>query len=567
MADRSGLRHDSVVVGRTPPLARVAGALGVLTGVALLVRPFLPLGTAGGHRIGTGLGALGIIGWIPAALVLIVAGAAAAAGRLPRLGLAAIGAAGGLAIGAGVRWVWLTDTSARTPIDLPLPGQAVSLGGYAVGSGLVVAIVGAAAGVLALICSYLAWGSTVMDDDGRFDGWRPAFGSAGLIVGAFGAIAFGTAPSSSAVGASPGGALQATGWLRASDLILIAALVLTCALAPTLRPRVAVVGAWVAVGVVLLGTAIENIVVVDRSPDLHTTLGTVAQPIAAGLVLVLALAAALVRPAPPPKPRRHQVDWPLLTAVAGVSAPVSDQSTGVSGSPGVSGSTGSAAARDPQHRTGDVTRLRPEQPGDGSDHVVGLAGTAERDHRREPVCPAGIATGGVDTGTDHPGRDRIDPDPVATELLRQPDGQRIDGGLGGGVVHVLVRRTESGRRRRHVDDRATGATTAGRHRQGGGAAGEDHAGEVDVDDPVDHLDRCIGEVADVRGQPGVVDQPGRRTELGDGTGEELVDPVPGSDVGPHRERPAAGRADLRGDRAYAVLVGAIAEYDVVPGER
>ena len=301
VADRSGLRHDSLVVGRTPPLARVAGALGVLTGVALLVRPFLPLGTAGGHRIGTGLGALGIIGWIPAALVLIVAGAAAAAGRLPRLGLAAIGAAGGLAIGAGVRWVWLTDTSARTPIDLPLPGQAVSLGGYAVGSGLVLAIVGAAAGVLALICSYLAWGSTVMDDDGRFDGWRPAFGSAGLIVGAFGAIAFGTAPSSSAVGASPGGALQATGWLRASDLIFIAALVLTCALAPTLRPRVAVVGAWVAVGVVLLGTAIENIVVVDRSPDLHTTLGTVAQPIAAGLVLVLALAAALVRPRPTPE--------------------------------------------------------------------------------------------------------------------------------------------------------------------------------------------------------------------------------------------------------------------------
>lgn len=288
----NGLRSDSLVVGRTPPLARAAGALGAVAGIAMIVRPLLPLGTAGAKRIGGGLGAIGVIGWLPAALVIVTAGTACAMGRLPRLGLAVVGAAGGLGVGAAVHWLWLTDTGARTSIDLPVPGQAVAVGAYSVGSGLVVALAGAIASVLALVAAYVSWGATVMDDDGRFDARRPAFGSAGLVVGALSGIAFGTAPSGSSVGAAPGGVLQQTGGLRVAELVFVVAVVIACVGAPTLRPRMAVVGAWLAVGVVLLGAGLENVVVVDRSADLRATLGTVAQPVAAVLVLCLALAAA-----------------------------------------------------------------------------------------------------------------------------------------------------------------------------------------------------------------------------------------------------------------------------------
>ncbi|MGI8867263.1 MAG: hypothetical protein ACR2F6_00035, partial [Mycobacteriales bacterium] len=277
---------------RTPALARTAGGLAAIAGLALAIRPLLPLGTTGGHRIGRGLGALGFLGWLPAAIVLVLLGAATMAGRLPRLGLAAVGAAGALGVGQLIHWLWLADTGARSALDLPVPGQAVPATSYSVGPGLVVAIVAALGAVLGALAAYASWADTVMEDDGRFDRRRPAFASAGLVVGAGTVIAFGAGPSSSALGIAAAGVTQASGWQLTGELAFVALIVVACAVAPTLRPRLAVVTVWLVLGCVLLGIAVENAVVVGRSPDLGTTFGTVAEPVAAGLVLVLAAAAA-----------------------------------------------------------------------------------------------------------------------------------------------------------------------------------------------------------------------------------------------------------------------------------
>ena len=53
-----------------------------------------------------------------------------------------------------------------------------------------------------------------------------------------------------------------------------------------------------------------------------------------------------------------------------------------------------------------------------------------------------------------PGRDAVDPDAARGDLLGEPDGQRVDTGLGGGVVDVLVRGAQGRRGRGDVDDRA-----------------------------------------------------------------------------------------------------------------
>ena len=48
--------------------------------------------------------------------------------------------------------------------------------------------------------------------------------------------------------------------------------------------------------------------------------------------------------------------------------------------------------------------------------------------------PAGL----VDLGVDQPGTDADDPDAVAGDLVGQPDGEGVEGGLAGRVVDVLA---------------------------------------------------------------------------------------------------------------------------------
>lgn len=283
---------DEIVVGYVPSLARAAGILGVVCAVGLLVRPLLPLATAGGHRLGTGSTLVLALPWLPAALVVGFAGGLAATGRLPRLALGVLGSAGGLSIGLLLRWIWLTDTGARTVLDLPVSGQPLQGDRYGAGAGLWFAVVTAAVLVAALMAVAASWSSTVMDDDGRFDRVRPTLALWSLFVGAVVAVAYGAAPSNSSLGIARS-VLQSTGLDRIGGLVLVAAIVVCCVVAPTARPRLATTGTLLGAAVMLFGLGFENLVVVAGSPDLHASFGTVAEVVAPLLVLMLVAASVL----------------------------------------------------------------------------------------------------------------------------------------------------------------------------------------------------------------------------------------------------------------------------------
>lgn len=282
------------VVGRVSPNARLAGVLGVAGAVCLLVRPLLPLVTSDGRRIGSGSGVLLALCWLPAAGIVAAAGVAAVRGRLPRLALGVIAGAGGLSIGPLLHWIWLTRTADRSVLDLPLPGQTLPGNQYTPGPGLVLAIVGSASLVAALLAVLAGWSSTVMEDDGRFDRARPAVAMWGLFVGALTAVSFGSAPSGSRLHIAPAALLQRSGLDLLGLLLLAAATVLGCVIAATLRPRLATVGTLTGLAVVLLGLGLDNLVVVAGSRDLSADFGTVAQLVTPLLVALLAVAAGVI---------------------------------------------------------------------------------------------------------------------------------------------------------------------------------------------------------------------------------------------------------------------------------
>ncbi len=268
--------------------------MAVVAALGLAVRPFLPLGTVDGHGVGTSAGVFGLLGWLPAVVVVGGAGVLVLTGRLPRFGLAVIGAAGAISVATLLHGIWLAE-SGRTALDLPVGGQALRGSAYSVGTGLVLELVAAGLLVAALLVVLAGWTATVMDDGGGFDRRRPGFGALGLFVGVITAAAFSMAASSSPIGIAPTAVTAQVGLQRVAGLLLAAIIVGCCVLAPSLRPWLGAAGGWLGVAVMLGGQAVENVISVARSADLHVDLGTVAQLVTPLLVLALAVAAATVR--------------------------------------------------------------------------------------------------------------------------------------------------------------------------------------------------------------------------------------------------------------------------------
>jgi hypothetical protein len=291
---RAAWHAEDIVLGRVAVGARIAGALAVLGALGLAVRPFLPLGTVHGQGAGQNAGLLGLLGWLPAVVILGGAGLLVLTSRLTRVGLAVIGAAGAISIGTVVRSIWLLG-SGRSTLDLPVGGQALRGDEYAAGSGLVLQLVVACMLVLALVAVLLGWTSTVMDDDGGLDRRRPAFTALGFFGGVIAAGAFSMSTSSSSIGIAPPPVTAQVGLERVAGLLLAAIIVVCCVLAPTLRPWLSAAGGWLGVAVMLGGQSIENIIAVHRSADLHANLGSYGQLVVPVLVLALAVAALLVR--------------------------------------------------------------------------------------------------------------------------------------------------------------------------------------------------------------------------------------------------------------------------------
>jgi hypothetical protein len=285
---------DRVVVGTIPVLARVAGAVGVLAALLLLVRPALPLVTVRGTGVGGAHNLWDFLVPLPAAVAVAAAGVLCVLGRLPRLGLAVLLAAGGYGAGEALRLVPLFDTGGHSTGDLPLPEGAVRYVRYAVGGGLVLQLVALILLAAAMVLAALAWRRTVMEDAGSFDTLRPTF----AFLAAMGAGQSFLGVVYAAVSVGPGavsvpvqplfsrlGLDQVGGWV---ELLAFTAVAVGATIS---RPRLSVVGMFVGLSALSLTTAFGNFLLAFRSTSLNADLGSFIQLNAALWFALLALGA------------------------------------------------------------------------------------------------------------------------------------------------------------------------------------------------------------------------------------------------------------------------------------
>jgi hypothetical protein len=279
-----------LVVGTVPALARVAGAVAVVAAVVLLVAPGFPLARSGGADLGGPGNVFAFLPPLPLVLAVAAGGVLAAAGRLPRLGLALLFPAGTIAAGLLLQTVSLLRTGSHSTIDLPL-GIGTSAR-YEAGPGLVLSAVGYGVLVVAALLAAAAWPRTIMEDTGDLDPRRPRLAAWGLAVGVLTALVLGMAPYSSSV---PGGAPTLP---ERHGLDLLGAVVVAlgaaawAVIAATLRPRLAVVGAYAGLAATLLTIGLAIVLLVARSPAIGTSAGGVGVLLAAVAAAVLALVTA-----------------------------------------------------------------------------------------------------------------------------------------------------------------------------------------------------------------------------------------------------------------------------------
>jgi iron complex transport system permease protein len=287
-----------LVVGTVPALARVAGVVAVVAAVVLLVAPAFPLARSGGADLGGPGNAFAFLPPLPLVLAVAAAGVLAARGRLPRLGLALLFPAGTVAAGLLLQTASLLRTGSHSTVDLPL-GIGTSAR-YEVGPGLVLSAVGYGVLVVAALLAAAAWPRTIMEDTGDLDPRRPRLAAWGLAAGVLTALVLGMAPYSSSI--APGAPTLPE--RHGLDLLGAAVVALGAAawavLAATLRPRLAVVGAYAGLAATLLTIGLAVWLLVARSPAIGASAGGVGVLLAALATAVLGLVTARVgRPVRP----------------------------------------------------------------------------------------------------------------------------------------------------------------------------------------------------------------------------------------------------------------------------
>jgi hypothetical protein len=278
-----------VVVGPVPLLARVAGGLALLAVLLRLAVPAVPLAHRGGADLGGG-NAYDWIALLPLVAVVGAAGVLCVLGRLPRLGLAVLLTAGTAGVGQLLATAYLLDTADRSSQDLSL-GLGASFH-YTAGGGLLLLVIADAVLVAAFLVAGAAWSRTGMEDEGRFDRLRPKFATAGLVVGVLGAIAVGMAQLDGTVpGAAAPPLIEQDGLALLGGVVLALAVAGWGVIAATLRPRLAVVGAFAGLAGVLATEALRSALVAFRSPVVGSGPGVVGELIAAAAFALLAVGA------------------------------------------------------------------------------------------------------------------------------------------------------------------------------------------------------------------------------------------------------------------------------------
>jgi hypothetical protein len=278
---------EGLVIGTVPPAVRITGILLLLAALLGAVAAFPTYLEVGGRSL-TQADSVG-----GALLALLVPGVTAAMGLLllrrvlPKLGLAYAAVAGALAIGQLLIELYRSQSSVDRPGVEVLAGDLVLTSGVDIGPGWVLGVAGLALTVVAGGLAVATWSRTVMDDGGALDAVRAPLAGASVLLGV-GAVLCLILPAADVqddlvldpltglqvvvTREGPQGLLERPGLALLGGLLLAGALVLCSVIAPSLRPRLAAVGAFLALTVTVLSAGLSGLRDAVSSDDLDWTL-------------------------------------------------------------------------------------------------------------------------------------------------------------------------------------------------------------------------------------------------------------------------------------------------------
>jgi hypothetical protein len=283
----AGVPAHGLVMGEPPIAARLAGVLLVLAGMAGAAGIFPTYLVVGGTQVSQSTGAGSVLAGLLAPLTGVAVGGGLAAGRVPRFGLAFAAISGALSSGLLLIELYRASTSTVRPGVEVIAGQRVLTSSVDVGPGWVLGVLALGLTVLAGALAAGAWGRTVMEDAGELDPARPGLAGAAALLGV-GAVLCLVLPAADVPDRivpdpmtglqvvveqeGPQGLLERPGLALLGGLLLAGGVVLCSVLAPSLRPRLAAVGALLAIAVVVLAAGLAGLRDAAVSDELEWTL-------------------------------------------------------------------------------------------------------------------------------------------------------------------------------------------------------------------------------------------------------------------------------------------------------
>jgi hypothetical protein len=312
-----GLPGDGLVVGPVPTDARLTGGLLVVAALVAVAAIFPTYLVVDGQSLSAAGGFAGVLVALVVPVAHLAVGGWLVRGAVPKFGLAYAGTAGALAVGQLLIEIYRGRSSTdRSAVEV-LGGERVLTSSVEIGAGWVLGVVALSLTVLAGIGAAVAWGRTVMDDDGPLDSVRSGLAGAAVLLGV-GTVLCLALPAADvpdqlvmdpATGLQtvvtregPQALLERPGMALLGGLLLAGAVVLCSVIAPSLRPRLAAVGGLLAITVTVLAAALTGLRDAVSSEDLEWTVpGAGLVLAAAGYAALTALAWRLRRgPAVPP---------------------------------------------------------------------------------------------------------------------------------------------------------------------------------------------------------------------------------------------------------------------------
>jgi hypothetical protein len=278
---------DGLVIGTVPASARLAGVLLVLAGITGAVSLLPPYLVVGGESLAQATGPGSVVVFLLVPITHVLVGAGLVLGRVPKFGLAYGGVAAALALGQLLIEVYRGSTSTARPAFEVLAGELVLTSSVESRAGWVLGLVAFALTVLAGCVATVAWGRTVMEDGGGLDPARSGLAGVAALLGVATVLCLSlpaadvpdqlstdpvTGMQTVITREGPQALLERPGPALLGGLLLAGALLLCAVVAPSLRPRLAVVGGFLALAVTVLSAGLLGARDALNSPDLEWTL-------------------------------------------------------------------------------------------------------------------------------------------------------------------------------------------------------------------------------------------------------------------------------------------------------